>query len=191
MLDKFFQKSFFDNNLSKARKMGVKVGENCRFYSAHFGSEPYLITIGNHVTITDGVRFITHDGGIWVFREEEPQADVFGEISIGDNVFIGVGSIILPGVTIGNNTVIGAGSVVSRSFSGNGVIAGNPARLICTLEEYREKLSRVKLNTKGMSDEGIIREIAHNPDKLLRKKQIKGYCVQTELSIFNSEKDVD
>ena len=149
--------------------MGVKVGKNCRLYSLSFGSEPYLITIGNHVTITDGVKFVTHDGGIWAFRDEEPSADVFGKIIICDNVFIGINSIILPGVTIGNNTVIGAGSVVTKSYKGSGVIAGNPAKHICSFDEYRDKLWKFKLNTKGMKDEEIIRVIEENPEKLISK----------------------
>ena len=169
MIKGLFRKSFFENNLAKTKKMGVKVGRDCRIYSLKFGSEPYLITIGNHVTITDGVTFVTHDGGIWVFRNEDPNADVFGRIHICDNVFIGVNSIILPGVTIGRNTVVGAGSVVARSFEGNGVIAGNPAKYVCSLSEYKEKLWKLRLGTKGMDDEGIIRAIAENPGKLIHK----------------------
>lgn len=51
------------------RDLGVKIGENCEIYSsASFGSEPYLIKIGNHVRINTGVKFVTHDGGVWVLR---------------------------------------------------------------------------------------------------------------------------
>jgi acetyltransferase-like isoleucine patch superfamily enzyme len=156
-------------NYRRALELGVKVGKDCRLFSSNFGSEGYLIEIGNHVTITDGVQFITHDGGIWVFRAEDPEADVFGKIIIGDNVFIGINAIILPGVTLGPNTVVGAGSVVTKSFSGNGVIAGNPAKVICSLEEYKQKLWGLKLSTKSLPDRDKLEIIHQYSDKLIRK----------------------
>ena len=60
---------------------------------------------------------------------------------IGDNVFIGMGATILMGAHIGNNCIVGAGSVVSGKFGDDVVIAGNPARVICTIEEYYNKRS--------------------------------------------------
>ncbi|TAL17298.1 acyltransferase [bacterium] len=122
-----------------ARSIGVRVGENCRLLGVEFGSEPFLITIGDRVTITNGTRFITHDGGVWVFRGKHPDMDVFGPITVGNNVFIGVNSIILPGVTIGDNAVVGAGSVVAKDVPPNTVVAGVPARQVRTLDEYYEK----------------------------------------------------
>lgn len=121
------------------RRKGYYVGKNNRIYIRDFGSEPYLIKIGNHCTITAGVAFITHDGGAWVFREEIPKLNVFGKIEIKDNCFIGVKSIILPNITIGPNSVVGAGSVVTKDVSPNTVVAGIPAKTICSVEEYKEK----------------------------------------------------
>lgn len=138
-LKKFTKKEL---TIKGAKKIGVKIGENCRFLnvtSSTFGSEPYLISIGNHVTITRGVSFITHDGGVWVFRNEEKSIDVFGKIKVGNNVFIGLNSLILPGVTIGDNVVIAAGSVITKNIESNSVVGGNPARKIRTIEEYRKK----------------------------------------------------
>lgn len=125
-----------------ARSIGVAVGDNCRLLgvtAGTFGSEPYLIQIGNHVTITAEVQFITHDGGVWVFRESLPALDVIDPIKIGSNVFLGLRSIIMPGVTIGDNCVIGAGSVVTKDIPSNSVAAGVPARVLMTLDEYRVK----------------------------------------------------
>ncbi len=126
----------FENYL---RKEGYSIGKNNRIYTHNFGSEPYLIQIGNNSTITRGVNFITHDGGSWIFRDEIPDLNVFGKIEIKDNCFIGLNSIILPNVTIGPNSIVGAGSVVSKDVPPNTVVAGVPARIISSTEEYKKK----------------------------------------------------
>jgi len=136
-----------------ARKLGVKIGADARLVSIHggtFGSEPYLITLGDHVTVAGNVQFVTHDGGVWVFRKSEPEIDVFGRISIGNNVFIGYGSIIMPGVNVGDNVVIGAGSIVSKDIPSNSVAAGVPAKVLKSIEEYKTQVDRNKTNVKGM-----------------------------------------
>jgi acetyltransferase-like isoleucine patch superfamily enzyme len=137
-----------------ARSIGVQVGKDCRFLGLSrgcFGSEPYLIKIGDHVTITFGVRFITHDGGVWVFRDREPDIDVIAPIVVGNNVFIGINSIVLPGVTIGDNVVIGAGSVVTRDVEPNQVVIGAPARPLRTLDEYWERVQREAFYIRSLS----------------------------------------
>lgn len=101
------------------RKIGVEIGEKCSFTTCPlWGSEPYLITIGNRVRFSGEVMLITHDGGTWVFRENEKYKNVvrYGGITIGNNVFIGARTIILPNVHIGDNVVVGAGSVVTKSI---------------------------------------------------------------------------
>lgn len=140
--------------ISYARKLGVSVGEGCRFIDVGgrtFGSEPYLIRIGDHVELAAEVTFITHDGGAWVLRDESPDLDVFGDIVIGNNVFIGRRVIILPGSRIGDNCVIGAGALVKGELEANNVYAGIPARKLRTLEEYRRNMSYASLGTKRMS----------------------------------------
>lgn len=129
--------------------LGVRIGKKCNIGTKNFSTEPYLINIGNHVQITKGVTFFTHTGG-WVFREEYPDLDTFGKIIIKDNVYIGNNVLILPGVTIGNNVVIGAGSVVTKSVPNDVVIAGNPARVIKTVEEFKRSLLSYNVNSKGM-----------------------------------------
>lgn len=131
------------NPVAFARGIGVQVGEDCRLLNIHsttFGSEPYLIRIGNHVTITAGVRFINHDGGMWVFREKEPEIDLFGTIEVGNNVFIGMGTLILPNVKIGDNCVIGAGSIVTRDIDSNVVALGRPAKPLKSIQDYRRSV---------------------------------------------------
>jgi acetyltransferase-like isoleucine patch superfamily enzyme len=105
-----------------------------------FGSEPFLVHLGSDLTITDGVRFVTHDGGVAVLRHEFPDLDVFSPIHVGSRVFIGVQSIIMPGVTIGDDVVIGAGSVVTKDVPSGVVAAGTPCRQVTTLDEYRERV---------------------------------------------------
>lgn len=107
----------------------------------NFGSEPYLISIGKHVTVASQVSFITHDGGTWVFRHEPKYVDVikYGRIVIHDNCFIGFGATIMPGVSIGPNAVVAAQSVVTKNVPENTVVGGFPARVLMTLAEYAER----------------------------------------------------
>ncbi len=136
-----------------ARSLGVRLGTECKLVSvggATFGSEPYLITIGNHVEIAGEVSFLTHDGGAWLFRDEFPDLDVFGTIVIGNNVFIGRRAIILPGTVIGDNCVIGAGSVVKGALASDGVYAGVPAKRLRELGEYKAKLLENNLKSKQL-----------------------------------------
>ncbi|MEI7560210.1 MAG: acyltransferase [Actinomycetes bacterium] len=105
-----------------------------------FGSEPYLITIGSDVRISSGVKFFTHDGGAHVLRTEHADLNHFARIEIGDRVFIGAESLILPGVTIGSDVVIGAGSVVSRDIPDSTVAAGVPCKPLGSIDSYRERM---------------------------------------------------
>lgn len=170
------RKLFYKDNVTYARKLGVTVGKNCRILSNPercFSTEPYLITLGDHVEITGNVQFITHDGGVWTLRDKKglEKIDVFGRIKVGNNVFIGLGSIILPGVTIGDNVIIGAGSVVTKDIPSNSVVAGVPARFIKSFEEY-ENSTKLKADfTKGLNakeKEAHIRE-AH-PEWFVQEK---------------------
>ncbi len=126
---KLLEKSSNRNRIKYLRRKGMRIGNNCLFHTMTFSTEPYLIEIGDNVAIARGTLFITHDGGVWCFREELKNADVFGKIKIGNNVFIGNNCTILPNTTIGDNCIIGAGSVVRGQFAENSVIVGNPAKV--------------------------------------------------------------
>jgi len=135
-------KYFFLSPLSYARSIGVVVGKYTKIMTKHFGTEPYLIQIGNYCEITANVSFVTHDGGVWVVRnmnDEHKDVDIIKPIIVHDNVYIGNNSIILPGVEIAKDTIIGAMSIVTKSIEKSGVYAGIPARYICSIEEYVEK----------------------------------------------------
>ena len=118
----------------------MTIGDGCEIYpTAAFGSEPYLISIGNKVRINSGVTFVTHDGGVWVLRNlEEKYKDIdrFGRIIVKDNVHIGTNAIIMPGVVIGCNCIVGCGAVVTKSIPDNSIVVGVPARVIKSVFEY-------------------------------------------------------
>lgn len=152
-----------------ARRLGVTIGANCNIATLEFGSEPYLITIGNRVQVTNNVKFITHTGG-WVFRSRNPKFDAFGKILIHDNVYIGNNSIILPGVEIGQNVIVGAGSVVTKSIPQNSVVGGNPARIITSVDELETRMRRYDLSTKLLSPQEKRRYLLQLSDEQFIRK---------------------
>jgi len=127
------EKASDEMKIKYLRKQGMKVGNDCHINTMSFSTEPYLVEIGDHVAIAAGTDFIAHDGAIWCFREELKNADIFGKIKIGNNVFIGNNCTILPNTTIGNNCIVGAGSVVRGQFPDNSVIVGNPAKVVLSM----------------------------------------------------------
>lgn len=130
-------------NLDDLINNGLLLGKNVDLVNMpSFGSEPYLIKIGDDTTISFDVAFVTHDASTRVIRhlpDGDPNTGHFGPIIIGKNCFIGCRSTILAGVHIGDNSVIGAGSVVNRDIPANSVAAGVPCKVICSLDEYRAK----------------------------------------------------
>ena len=138
--------------LKWARRIGVKVGSNTLIgIGCEFGSEPYLITIGSHCQITNYVSFFTHGGGN-VVRRVKKDFDVFGKVCVQDWTYIGSHSIIMPGVTIGEGALIAAGSVVTHSVPPNVVVGGNPARVICSVDDYYLKNQPFDISSKGLSE---------------------------------------
>lgn len=130
-----------------ARWVGVNIGKNPHFYGpTSWGTEPWLITIGDNVHITGNCKFINHDGGTLIFRDQIPDLEISKPIVVGNNVYIGEETMILPGAHIGNNCVIGARSVVTKDIPDNSVAVGVPARVIKTTDEYLQKLKRESLH---------------------------------------------
>lgn len=138
--------------LNSLRKQGIEIGEGTVLFSGPMHcvidtQNPHLLTIGKNVQITHGVILLTHDYSWSVIKGK------FGEVlggqaplTIGNNVFIGMNAILLAGTNVGDNVVIGAGAVVKGNIPSNVVVAGNPARIICTIEEYREKRKKKQLS---------------------------------------------
>lgn len=119
-------------------KRGMKCGENFSRQQGCFidPTHCWLISIGNNVTFSLRVTVLAHDASMKKLIDYAKIA----KVTIGDNVFVGANATILPGVTIGNNSIIGANSVVTKSIPDNVVCAGNPARIICTLDEWKKKI---------------------------------------------------
>lgn len=142
------------NPIGYAKYIGVRIGDNVNFYGMKpfmFGSEPWLIEIGNNVYITSGCQFVTHDGGTLILRQRDPKLEITSPIKIGNNVYIGINSTILPGVVIGDNVIVGAGSIVTKSLESNHVYAGIPAKKIKTIDDYYYKLKENSLEIGHLS----------------------------------------
>lgn len=138
------EKSSNEKFIAYLRKKGVEIGTDVRFFSPSNTlvdlSCPWLLSIGNNVNITHGVIILTHDYS-WSVLKKNPAnpGRILGAqspVRIGNNVFIGMNSVITRGVTVGDNVIIGAGSVVTGDCDSNSVYAGTPARRIMSIEEY-------------------------------------------------------
>ncbi|GAA4379560.1 DapH/DapD/GlmU-related protein [Nocardioides caricicola] len=147
------------------RSLGVELRGTVRFYGVNrgmFGSEPWLISFGDNVYVTANCQFVTHDGGTLILRKDHPTLEWTAPIYIGDDVYFGIRSIVLPGVTIGNRVIVGAGSVVTKDVPDNSVVGGVPARLICTVDDYLERLQPKSLgigHLSALEKEQRLREI--------------------------------
>ncbi len=126
-------------------KRGLTVGTNFKRLNHVIidDSHSWLITIGDNVTLAPNVHILAHDAS----TKYAAGKTRIGIVNIGNNVFIGAGSIVLPGVTIEDNVVIGAGSVVSKNIKSNTVVAGNPAKEICSYDEFVNRKSNEMANS--------------------------------------------
>lgn len=142
----------YEETVEDLRKRGVKIGDDVHIYSSEIDTgHGFLIEIGSHVTITNAT-ILSHDASTKKFLGYSK----VGKVKIGDEVFIGYGSIILPGVHIGNRVIIGAGAVVRTDVPDDSVVMGNPAQIVCSTQEYirknREKMEQVPVYTTYWKD---------------------------------------
>ena len=142
------------------RKKGVVIGDNVHIYNSSVdGNYGASVTIGNNVTIT-GTCILAHDAS----TKKALGYTKVGRVHIGNNVFIGYGSGILPETFIGDNVIIGAGSIVRGKVDSNSVVVGNPAKKVCSYSEYIDK-NRQLLNEGYISENGITSEVIAMMDK--------------------------
>ena len=118
----------------KLMTMGMQVGRNFKRLNGVIldPSHCWLIEIGDNVTMAPRVHILCHDASTKPFLNYTK----IGRVTIGDNVFLGAESVVLPGVRIGSNVIIGANSTVTHDIPENSVAVGSPARVICSLEDY-------------------------------------------------------
>lgn len=145
-----------------ARKIGVKAIGKFRVYGSSysmFGTEPWLITLGDNVHITMDVKFICHDGGTLILRHLVPDLEITKPITVGNNVYIGVRTLILPGVSIGDNCIIGAGSIVTKDIPPNSVAVGAPAKVVKSMDQYFEKIKQESLHLGHLDGKSKAKEL--------------------------------
>jgi maltose O-acetyltransferase len=148
--------------IEQLKKQGLVIGENCSIMGECIldPSHCWFIKIGNNVTLAPRVHILAHDAS----TKRKIGFTKIGLVEIGDDVFVGANSTILPNVRIGSNSIIGANSLVSKSVPENCVYAGNPARFICTIEDYYNKVNsfmyeRPKYNNSYTINGGITEEM--------------------------------
>ena len=160
-------------NIKHWRKKGISIGKNCYIFSElPVGRDCFLLSIGDRVLISNHVTFLQHDASMCVATHSE-FTDVLGKTTIGDDCFIGFGSIIMPGVSLANGTIVGAGSVVTKSVNKSDmIIAGNPARIICSKEDFLKKNLKYAVNLDGMNQSDIAKYLQENPDKIIHRASL-------------------
>ena len=135
------------------------------------GTEPYLVEIGDETLVSCDVLFITHDGATWVGRDEDSQLNSFGAIRIGRRCFIGARSTLLPGTSLGDRCIVGAGAVVKGEFPAGSVVAGVPARVTGSTEDFLKRAHDKSLDLPDnvfpleSGDRGVLRSALE--DRLL------------------------
>ena len=156
----------------KLISMGMKVGKNFgRLHGVILDpSHCWLIEIGDNVTMAPRVHVLCHDASTKGFLGYTK----IGRVTIGNDVFIGAESVILPGVTIGNNVIIGANSTVTHDVPDNTVVAGSPARVICTVDEYLAKESARMKTAPCFGEEYTLRQNVSMEKRQLQKAELAG-----------------
>lgn len=161
-IDLFLRKTNQSIYVSRFLNINCQNPDKVHLYGKiNFGTEPWILSFGENVYITDGVKFITHDGGTLLFRDKIPDLELTKPISVGSNVYIGNNAILLPGISIGDNVIIGAGAVVSKNVPSGEVWGGVPAKRIKSIDEYLNKAKRDSLHLGELSGE--------KKDKALRR----------------------
>lgn len=159
-------------------KMGLTVGKN---FNPQLGfdldpSHCWLITIGDDVCFAPDVRILAHDASMHQFLGYTK----IGRVTIGNRVFIGAGSTVLPGVTIGDDAIIGAGSVVTKSIPAGEVHAGNPARFICKTADFVAKHQAAMECAPAYDESYTLRQNVTEEKKAQQKQDLEnkeGYIV--------------
>lgn len=151
------------------RRCGMTIGNDTHIYSNICTPESYLIEIGDNVTISNDVKFITHDSCVGKTSNGK-YTDLFGKIKIGNNCFVGSGAVLMYGVTLCDNVIVAAGSVVTNTFEKESIIiGGNPAKIISSWDSFNKKAEEYAYDMTGLSMKEI-QNIIENKGKLVERK---------------------
>lgn len=156
----------------KLISMGMKVGKNFGRLNGVIldPSHCWLIEIGDNVTLAPRVHILCHDASTKQFLNYTK----IGRVTIGNNVFIGAESVVLPGVTIGDNVIIGANSTVTHDVPSNTVYVGSPAKMLCTLDEYLAKEKKRMQEAPCYDDTYTLRKNVSMELRMKQKDELKG-----------------
>ena len=157
-----------DYSTEKLISMGMIVGNNfCRMNGVILDpSHCWLIEIGDDVTIAPRTHILCHDASTKLFMDHTK----IGKVKIGNRVFIGAESVILPGVTIGDNVIIGANSTVTHDIPSNSVVVGSPAKLLCTLDEYIRK-EKERMDKSPVYDDSFTLRCGITMEKRIKQRE--------------------
>lgn len=141
------------SQLEIAIENGLTIGQDCHIMGECIfdPGHCWLISMGDRVTCAPRVHILAHDAS----TKRILGYTAIGKVIIGNDVFIGAGSIILPNVTIGNHVIVGAGSVVTHSIPDGSVAVGNPAKVIGTYDAYVQK-RKTQFDSSSIFDESYV-----------------------------------
>lgn len=163
LIKEFVYKLRGEYTTEKLIKMGLKVGKNFQRLNGVIidPDHCWLINIGDNVTLSPRVHILSHDASTKMYLNYTK----IGRVNIGNNVFVGAGSVILPNVTIGHDVIIGANSTLTKDIPSGCVYGGNPAKFICTTEEYINKNKKIMKENPSYGEEYTLRKNINNDKK--------------------------
>lgn len=156
----------------KLIKMGMRVGKNFKRLNGVIldPAHCWLIEIGDNVTLAPRVHILCHDASTKTFLNYTK----IGRVTIGNNVFVGAETVVLPGTKIGNNVIIGANSTVTHNVPDNSVVVGCPAKIICSLNTYLEKEKKQMRNSVCYGEEYTLRKAVSMEMRMRQREELKG-----------------
>ncbi len=187
-----------DRYVAHLREIGILIGEKTHFYDPKSclidETRPWLIEIGENVQVPANVTILTHGYDVSVIHDKyKYTCGSSGKVKIGNNIFIGTGTVILKGVTIGDNVVIAAGSVVNKDIPSNCVAAGNPAKPIMPIETYFEKRKNAQLREAKELALAYYERTGNKPDRVVMREHL--FLFSKEDCLENNDepmfKDID
>ena len=172
ILKEFVYRLRGDFTTDRLVSMGMTVGKNFKRLNGVIldPSHCWLIEIGDNVTLAPRVHILCHDASTKIFLDYTK----IGRVSIGNNVFIGASTVVLPGVTIGNNVVIGANSTVTHDIPDDTVVAGNPAQILYSLSDYLQKEKERMKVSPCYGEDYTLRKDVPMEKRLLQKEDLLG-----------------